>query len=178
MNLKGTKTEANLKAAFAGESQARNKYSFFAEQAKREGYEQMAAIFLETAEHEKAHAKRLFLLLHGAVGETKSNLKEAAAGENYEWTSMYKEFAQVAKQEGFDKVAGVFLEIAAAEVEHEERYLTLLKNLEGGKVFARDEVTRWKCRNCGYVHSAKSAPQSCPACAHGQSYFELAVLPY
>ncbi|SHE84699.1 rubrerythrin [Desulforamulus putei] len=172
MNLKGTKTEANLKAAFAGESQARNKYTYWASVAKKEGYEQIAAIFLETADNEKEHAKRLFKFLNG-ISDTKTNLKEAAAGENYEYTSMYKEFEQVAREEGFAEIADVFREIAEVEEEHEKRYLALLKNIEEGKVFKRDEEVKWKCRNCGYVHKGKEAPEVCPACAHPQAYYEL-----
>ncbi len=172
MNLKGTKTEANLKAAFAGESQARNKYTYWASVAKKEGYEQIAAIFLETADHEKEHAKRLFKFLNG-ITDTKTHLKEAAAGENYEYTSMYAEFEKVAREEGFDEIADVFHEIAEVEEEHEKRFLALLKNIEEGKVFKRDEEVKWKCRNCGYVHKGKEAPKVCPACAHPQAYYEL-----
>ncbi|GAB6157819.1 rubrerythrin family protein [Desulfotomaculum varum] len=172
MNLKGTKTEANLKAAFAGESQARNKYTYWASVAKKEGYEQIAAVFLETADNEKEHAKRLFKFLNG-ITDTKTHLKEAAAGENYEYTNMYKEFEQVAREEGFPEIADVFREIGEVEEEHEKRFLALLKNIEEGKVFKRDEEVKWKCRNCGYVHKGQEAPQVCPACAHPQAYYEI-----
>ncbi|MEW6696910.1 MAG: rubrerythrin [Bacillota bacterium] len=172
MTLKGTKTEENLKAAFAGESQARNKYTYWASVAKKEGYEQIAAIFLETADNEKEHAKRLFKFLNG-ITDTKTHLKEAAAGENYEYTSMYKEFEKVAREEGFTEIADVFREIGEVEEEHEKRYLALLKNIEEGKVFKRDEEVKWKCRNCGYVHKGQEAPQICPACAHAQAHYEL-----
>ncbi len=172
MELKGSRTEANLWAAFAGESQARNKYTYWAAQAKKEGYEQISGIFLETAEDEKEHAKMLFKLL-GAISNTATHLKEAAAGENYEWTSMYKEFAEVAKEEGFDNIAQILTEIAEVEEEHEKRYLALLANVEAGRVFVRDEEVKWHCRNCGYVHKGKEAPKVCPACAHPQAFYEL-----
>lgn len=172
MNLKGTKTEANLKAAFAGESEARNKYTYWASVAKKEGYEQIAGIFLETADNEKEHAKRLFKFLQG-ISDTKTHLKEAAAGENYEYTTMYKEFEKVAREEGFDEIADVFREIGEVEEEHEKRYLALLKNIEEGKVFKRDEEVKWRCRNCGYVHKGKEAPEICPACAHPRAHYEL-----
>lgn len=172
MDLKGTKTEANLKAAFAGESQARNKYTYWASAAKKEGYEQIAGFFLETAENEKEHAKVFFKLLNG-INDTKTNLKEAAAGENYEYTTMYAEFEKIAREEGFDKIADIFREIGEVEEEHEKRYLALLKNIEDGQVFKRDEEVKWKCRNCGYVHTGKEAPQVCPACAHPQAHYEL-----
>lgn len=172
MNLKGSRTEANLKAAFAGESQARNKYTYWAGVAKKEGYEQIAGIFLETADNEKEHAKRLLKFLNG-ITDTKTHLKEAAAGENYEYTDMYVEFAKIAREEGFDEIADVFREIGEAEEEHEKRFLALLKNIEEGKVFKRDEEVKWKCRNCGYVHTGKEAPGVCPACAHPQAYYEL-----
>ncbi len=175
--LKGTRTEANIKAAFAGESQARNKYTYFAAAAKKEGYEQISAVFLETADHEKEHAKRLLKFLN-VIGDTKANLREAAAGENYEWTDMYKTFAAEAKAEGFEKIAEVFAEIGEVEEEHEKRFLALLKNIEEGRVFSRSEDVRWKCRNCGYVHNGKVAPELCPACAHPQSHYELFVEPY
>lgn len=178
MNLKGTRTEANIKEAFAGESMARNKYTYWSAAAKKEGYEQIAAIFLETADHEKEHAKRLLKFLPGAIGDTKQNLREAAAGENHEWTYMYKRMAEEAKAEGFDKIAEVFTEIAEVEEEHEKRFLALLKNIEDGIVFKRDQDVRWKCRNCGYIHNGKSAPEICPACAHPQSHYELFVEPY
>lgn len=172
MNLKGSKTEANLWAAFAGESQARNKYTYWASQAKKEGLEQMAAIFLETADHEKEHAKMIFKLL-GGITNTADHLQEAADGENYEWTSMYKEFAAVAKEEGFDHIAKILTEIAEVEEEHEKRYLALLANLKNDRVFKRDVPVKWHCRNCGYVHEGTEAPKVCPACAHPQAFYEL-----
>jgi len=172
MNLKGTKTEANLKAAFAGESQARNKYTYWASVAKKEGYEQISSIFIETADNEKEHAKRLFKFLKG-INNTKTHLKEAAAGENYEYTDMYVEFEKVAREEGFGEIANVFREIGDVEEEHEKRFLALLKNIEEGKVFKREQEVKWKCRNCGYVHKGKEAPELCPACAHPQAYYEL-----
>lgn len=172
MNLKGSKTEANLWAAFAGESQARNKYTYWASQAKKEGLEQMAAIFLETADHEKEHAKMIFKLL-GGITNTADHLQQAADGENYEWTSMYKEFAAVAKEEGFDHIAKILTEIAEVEEEHEKRYLALLANLKNDRVFKRDVAVKWHCRNCGYVHEGTEAPKVCPACAHPQAFYEL-----
>ncbi|HHU32054.1 MAG: rubrerythrin [Zhaonellaceae bacterium] len=172
VDLKGSKTEKNLWAAFAGESQARNKYTYYASVAKKEGYEQIAAIFNETADNEKEHAKLWFKFLNG-IGDTKANLKAAAAGENYEWTEMYKQFEQEAREEGFDEIADFFHEVAEVEAEHEKRYLALLKNLEEGKVFKKDEVVKWRCRNCGYVHEGKEAPEVCPACAHPQAHYEL-----
>lgn len=172
MNLKGTKTEANLWTAFAGESQARNKYTYWAGQAKKEGLEQMAAIFMETADDEKEHAKMLFKLL-GGITTTADHLQQAAEGENYEWTTMYKEFAQVAKEEGFDHIAKIFTEIGEVEEEHEKRYLALLENLKSDRVFKREEEVKWHCRNCGYVHTGKEAPKVCPACAHPQAFYEL-----
>ncbi len=172
MNLKGSKTEANLWAAFAGESQARNKYTYWASQAKKEGLEQMAAIFLGTADDEKEHAKMIFKLL-GGITDTASHLQQAAEGENYEWTSMYKEFAAVAKEEGFDHIAKILTEIAEVEAEHEKRYLALLENLKNDKVFKRDVPVKWHCRNCGYVHEGTEAPKVCPACAHPQAFYEL-----
>ena len=175
--LKGSKTEANILEAFAGESQARNKYTYFASAAKKEGYEQISAIFLETADQEKEHAKRLLKFL-SVVGDTKANLRAAAAGEHHEWTSMYKQFAAEAKAEGFEKIAEVFEEIGEVEEEHEKRFLALLKNIEEGRVFSRSEDVRWKCRNCGYIHNGKTAPELCPACAHPQSHYELFVEPY
>lgn len=159
-------------AAFAGESQARNKYTFFASKARKEGYEQIAAIFEETADHEKEHAKRIFNFL-GLVEDTESNLRAAAAGENYEWTTMYKEFEEIAKEEGFDQIAKFFHEVAEVEYEHEQRYLKLAENVAQGQVFKRDESVRWMCRNCGYVHEGNEAPRVCPACAHPQSYFQI-----
>ena len=172
MELKGSKTEQNLLAAFAGESQARNKYTYFAAVAKEEGFEQIAGIFLETAENEREHAKREFDFLKG-IGNTKANLKAAAEGENYEHTQMYPEFERVAREEGFSEIADFFKEVGEVEEEHEKRYLALLKNLEGGKVFKKDKVVRWKCRNCGYVHEGTEAPEECPACGFPQSYYEL-----
>lgn len=176
-SLKGTRTEANLWEAFAGESKARNKYTYWAAKAKSEGYEQIMGIFQETADHEKEHAKRLFKFLHG-IGNTAENLEAAAQGENYEWTTMYKDFAAVARDEGFEEIADVFSEIGEVEEEHEKRFRTLLSNLREGRVFARDTEVRWKCRNCGYVHSGKEAPELCPACAHPKSHYELFVEPY
>ncbi|MBE6759183.1 MAG: rubrerythrin family protein [Ruminococcaceae bacterium] len=174
MELKGSRTEANLLAAFAGESQARNKYTYYASKAKKEGYEQIAALFLETADNEKEHAKLWFKLLHDeGIPSTVENLKDAAAGENYEWTEMYAEFAKVAKEEGFDKIAYLFEAVAAIEKEHEERYKALLANVEGGIVFSRDGDTLWKCRNCGHIHIGKNAPKLCPVCAHPEAYFEI-----
>lgn len=174
MNLKGSKTEANLMAAFAGESQARNKYTYYASKAKKEGYEQIAAIFTETANNEKEHAKIWFKLLHdGEVPTTTVNLKDAAAGENYEWTDMYAGFAKTAKEEGFDKIAALFELVGAIEKEHEERYLKLLKNVEDGAVFSREGDVVWQCANCGHIHVGKDAPELCPVCAHPQAYFEI-----
>jgi len=184
-SLKGTKTEHNLLASFAGESQARNRYTYFASVASKAGYEQIAAIFLETAGNEKEHAKKFFKFLEGGeleitasypagvIGDTATNLEASAAGENLEWTKLYKEAGQTALQEGFDEIARVFKEIAEVEEQHEKRYIKLLKNIKEGKVFKRDTVVKWKCRNCGYVHEGKEAPELCPACAHPQKYFEL-----
>ena len=172
MDLKGTKTEANLLTAFAGESQARNKYTYFASKAKKEGYEQIAAIFEETANNEKEHAKMWFKLL-GGIGSTAENLKAAADGENFEWTDMYDTFAKEAREEGFDKIAAMFEGVAKIEKEHEERYRKLLANIEGGLVFSRDGDMIWICRNCGHVHVGKEAPEVCPVCAHPKKYFEL-----
>ncbi len=173
MELKGSRTEANLMAAFAGESQARNKYTYYASKAKKDGYEQIAALFLETAENEKEHAKIWFKLLHGGVPDTMTNLADAAAGENYEWTDMYKKFAEEAREEGFDHIAKLFDGVAAVEKEHEERYLKLLENVKDGIVFSRDGDTIWKCRNCGHIHIGQKAPDLCPVCSHPQSYFEI-----
>ncbi|MDY6276218.1 MAG: rubrerythrin family protein [Bacilli bacterium] len=174
MELKGSRTEKNLAFAFAGESQARNKYTYFASKAKKEGYEQIAAIFLETAENEKEHAKMWFKYLQGGeIKSTAENLKAAAEGENEEWTSMYKEFAKVAREEGFDKIAFEFEAVAKIEKEHEERYRALLDKVEGGRVFIAEDVVVWKCRNCGHIHVGKEAPKICPVCAHPQAYFEL-----
>ena len=172
MELKGSKTEANLKAAFAGESQARNKYTYFASKAKKEGYEQIAAIFEETANNEKEHAKMWFKEL-GGIGTTAENLKAAAEGENYEWTDMYDEFAKTAKEEGFDRIAYLFEAVGKIEKEHEERYKKLLEKVEEGKVFEAGEVKIWKCRNCGHIVVGTSAPEVCPVCNHPQSYFEI-----
>ena len=171
-NLKGTKTEANLAAAFAGESQARNKYTYYASKAKKDGYEQIAALFLETANNEKEHAEIWFKLLEG-IGTTAENLKAAAEGENYEWTDMYATMAKEAKEEGFDHIAFLFEEVAKIEKEHEERYLKLLANVEGGIVFSRDGDMIWQCSNCGHIHVGKQAPEVCPVCAHPRDYFQL-----
>ena len=184
-SIKGTETEKNLLASFAGESQARNRYTYFASAAKKAGYEQIAAIFLETADNEKEHAKRFFKLLEGgdlkiqasypagAIEDTAANLEASATGENLEWTRLYKEAEDIARQEGFEEVAVQFKEIAEVEKEHEKRYRKLLKNLKEDKVFKKDMVVKWKCRNCGYVHEGKEAPQGCPACAHPQDFYEL-----
>lgn len=171
MELKGSKTEANLWIAFAGESQARNKYTYFASKAKKEGYEQIAAIFEETAGNEKEHAKMWFKEL-GGIGTTAENLKAAAAGENEEWTCMYKEMAETAREEGFTRIAVLFEMVANIEREHEERYLKLLGNIENDLVFSAGEETIWVCRNCGHVHVGKDAPKMCPVCAHPGAYFE------
>lgn len=172
MELKGSKTEANLWTAFAGESQARNKYTYFASQAKKEGYEQIAAIFEETALNEKEHAKIWFKELSG-IGTTAENLKAAADGENYEWTDMYDEFAKTAKEEGFDRLAFLFEAVGKIEKEHEERYRKLLENVEEGKVFEAGSVKIWKCRNCGHIVVGTSAPEVCPVCNHPKSFFEI-----
>jgi rubrerythrin len=184
-DLKGTKTEKNLLTAFAGESQARNRYSYFASVAKKECYEQISAIFLETADNEKEHAKRLFKFLEGGeveitasypagvIGTTEENLLSAAKGENYEHTTMYPEFAKIAQEEGFTKISAVFRAIAVAEKQHEKRYLALAENIEKGMVFKKDRVVKWKCRNCGYVYEGTTALEECPACAHPQAFFEL-----
>ena len=170
--LKGTKTAANLAAAFAGESEARNKYTYYASAAKKEGYNQIAAIFEETAGNEKEHAKLWFKALHGgAVPDTMTNLKDAAAGENYEWTEMYAEFAKVAKEEGFDDIAWLFEAVGAIEKEHEERYRKLVESIENGTVFADVEEQVWICSNCGHIHIGPSAPTVCPVCSHPQGYF-------
>ena len=174
MDLKGTKTEKNLMEAFAGESQARNKYTYFASKAKKDGYEQIAAIFEETAENEKEHAKMWFKLLQGGeIKDTISNLKQAAEGENYEWTDMYDRMAKEAKEEGFDHIAFLFESVGKIEKEHEARYKKLLENIEDGLVFSRDGDKIWKCRNCGHIVIGKEAPKVCPVCAHPQSYFEI-----
>ena len=168
----GTKTEKNLEAAFAGESQARNKYTYFASVAKKEGYEQISSLFLKTAENEKEHAKMWFKELNG-IGDTAENLCAAAAGENYEWTDMYDGFAKTAEEEGFHDLAVKFRLVAAIEKSHEERYRALLKNVETAEVFAKSEVKVWECRNCGHIVVGKKAPEVCPTCAHPQSYFEV-----
>jgi len=178
MNLKGTKTEQNLMTAFAGESQARNKYTYYASQAKKDGYEQIAAYFLETAENEKEHAKLWFKHLHGGMPTTTVNLLDAAEGENYEWTDMYAGFAVTAREEGFEALAKQFEGVAAIEKTHEERYRALLKNIEDGVVFKRPEETMWFCRNCGHIHYGTEAPKVCPVCAHPQSFFEIKVKNY
>jgi rubrerythrin len=190
MELKGSQTEKNLLAAFAGESQARNRYTYFASQARKEGYIQISAIFEETANQEKEHAKREFKFLKGGeveitasfpagvIGNTVENLKAAAAGEHYETSEMYPEFAKVAEEEGFDEIAKVFRNIAVAEKYHEQRYLALAKNITDGTVFKREKPVRWVCRNCGYVHEGSEAPDVCPACAHPQSYYELEAANY
>jgi len=190
MELKGSQTEKNLMAAFAGESQARNRYTYFAGQARKEGYEQIAAIFEETANQEKEHAKREFKFLKGGevevtaafpagvIGSTVENLKEAAGGEHYEHTEMYPGFAKIADKEGFSEIAGVFRNIAIAEKRHEGRYVALAKNITEGCVFKREKPTRWVCRNCGYVHQGTEPPETCPACAHPQAYFELEAVNY
>lgn len=184
-SIKGTRTEKHLSISFAGESQARMRYTYFASAAKKEGYEQIAAIFLETAEQEKEHAKRMFKWMEGGtveitasypagvIGKTLDNLKAAAAGENEEWTMDYPKFADVADEEGFPAIAKMYREIAVAEKGHEERYLALAANVENGKVFAKDEEVTWQCRNCGYIHTGKEAPELCPACLHPQAYFEV-----
>ena len=174
MELKGSKTEQNLMTAFAGESQARNKYTYYASKAKKDGYEQLAAIFEETANNEKEHAKLWFKELHGGqIPSTEENLKDAAAGENYEWTDRYKEFAETAREEGFTRLAFLFEEVAKIEKEHEERYLTLLKNIEDDRVFKKTENKIWICRNCGHVYEGEEALAICPVCAHPQSYMEV-----
>ena len=174
MELKGSRTEQNLMTAFAGESQARNKYTYYASKAKKDGYEQIAAIFEETANNEKEHAKMWFKELHGgSIPDTMENLIDAANGENYEWTDMYSEFARVAREEGFDRIAYLFEGVAAIEKEHEERYRKLIENIEGGLVFSRDGDKIWKCRNCGHIVIGKEAPKVCPICTHPQSYFEI-----
>ena len=184
-SIKGTKTEKNLLASFAGESQARNRYTYFASVARKAGFEQIAAIFLETADNEKEHAKRFFKLLEGGdveitagypagvIRDTVANLEAAAAGENLEWTKLYKEAEEIAGKEGFKEIANQFKEIAEVEEQHEKRYRKLLKNIKEGRVFKKDTVVKWKCRNCGYVHEGKEAPEECPACAHPQAFYEL-----
>jgi len=183
--LKGTQTETNILTAFAGESQARNRYTFAASKARKEGYVQIADVFEETADQEKEHAKRLFKLLEGGevevtaafpagvIGDTASNLRGAAAGENHEWTDMYPSFAKTAREEGLDSIASIFEAIAVAEKQHEKRYAELLANIEAGRVFKRDGAVKWRCRNCGYVHEGTEALGVCPACAHPRAYFEI-----
>jgi len=190
MSVKGSKTERNLMAAFAGESQARNRYTYFASKAKKEGYEQIAAIFEETANQEKEHAKRYFQFLEGGeleitasfpagvIGSTQENLKAAAAGEHHETTEMYPAFAKIAEAEGYVEIAAVFRKIANAEARHRDRYIALEKNIAGGKVFKKDAKVRWVCRNCGYVHEGPEALKVCPACTHPQAYFELEAANY
>jgi rubrerythrin len=185
MELKNSKTEKNILTAFAGESQARNRYTYFASKARKEGFIQIALIFEETANQEKEHAKRLFKLLAGGeveiqaafpagvIGATKEDLKASAGGENYEWTEMYPGFAKVAREEGFDEIALVFESIAVAEKEHEKRYRALLSNIEQGTVFKKDRSVTWRCLNCGYIHEGSEAPEECPACAHPRDYYEL-----
>lgn len=185
MKLKGSKTEKNLLASFAGESQARNRYTYFASVAKKAGFEQIAGIFLETAENEKEHAKKFFKFLEGGdteitaaypagvIGDTKANLKAAADGEKEEWGKIYPDAEKVARQEGFNETADIFKEIGEVEEQHEKRYRVLLKNVTEGTVFKKDKVVKWKCRNCGYVHEGKEAPGTCPACIHPQAYYEL-----
>jgi rubrerythrin len=184
-SLKGTRTERNILTAFAGESQARNRYTYFSSAARKEGFRQISDIFEETANQEKEHAKRLFKLLEGGeveiaaafpagvIGTTAENLKAGAAGENHEWTDMYPGFAKTAREEGFENVAGVFEAIAVAEKQHEKRYLALLANVEAGKVFKKDKPVTWRCINCGYLHEGAEAPGTCPACAHPQAHFEV-----
>ncbi|MDR2558467.1 MAG: rubrerythrin family protein [Oscillospiraceae bacterium] len=178
-NLKGTKTEKNLMEAFSGESQARNKYTYYAGKARKEGYEQIAALFEETALNEKEHAKIWFKLLHGGdIPSTAENLKAAASGENEEWTNMYKRMAAEAKEEGFSDIASLFEKVGAIEKEHEERYLALLKSIETNTVFKRNEKSVWICRNCGHIIDSESAPNRCPVCIHPQAYFELRAVNY
>ena len=173
MELKGSKTEKNLMAAFSGESEARNKYTYYASKAKKDGYVQIAKLFEETAANEKEHAKIWFKLLKDGIGDTAYNLADAAAGENYEWTEMYPTFAREAHEEGFEHIAYLFEEVAKIEKEHEERYRKLLENVEGGLVFSRDEEMIWQCSNCGHIVVGKKAPEVCPVCAHPQAYFEI-----
>lgn len=178
MNLKGSKTEANLKTAFAGESEARNKYTYYASKARKDGYVQIAQLFEATANNEKEHAKLWFKLLHDGIGSTADNLLDAAAGENYEWTEMYATFAAEAREEGFDYIADLFEGVAAIEKEHEERYRRLLSNVKEGLVFSRDGECIWECGNCGHIHVGPKAPELCPVCAHPQSYFALRATNY
>ena len=173
MELKNSKTYENLQTAFAGESQARNKYTYYASKAKKEGYNQISELFLETAEQEKEHAKLWFKLLNGGIGSTVDNLKDAAAGENFEWTDMYKEFEKTAREEGFNEIADLFAGVAKIEATHEKRYLKLLENVQGGLVFSRDGDMVWQCSNCGHIHIGKSAPDECPVCNHPKAYFKI-----
>ena len=173
MSLKGTKTEANLMAAFSGESMATNKYTYFASKAKKDGYQQIAAIFEETAGNEREHAKMWYKLLNGGIGDTLENLGHAAEGENYEWTDMYAQFAKDAREEGFDEIADLFEGVAAVEKEHEERYRKLIANIEGGLVFSKDGDAVWQCSNCGHIVVGTKAPEVCPTCNHPQAYFEI-----
>lgn len=173
MDLKGSRTEANLMAAFAGESQATNKYTYYASKAKKDGYVQISNIFMETAANEREHAKIWFKLLHGGMPGTLSNLQDAAAGENFEWTDMYAEFAKVAKEEGFDEIARLFEAVGEIEKEHEARYRKLISNIENGVVFSKDGDTIWQCANCGHIVVGKKAPEVCPVCDHPQSYFQV-----
>jgi len=185
MEFKGSQTEKNVLAAFAGESQARNRYTYFASVARKEGYEQISTIFLETADNEKEHAKLFFNLLKGGeaeiragypaglIGDTAANLKAAAAGENFEWTTLYQNFAQAAKKEGLEQAYQTFSQVAKVEKSHEARYLALLKNIQGGKVFKKDSAVKWHCRNCGLVFEGKEAPEKCPVCAHPRAFFEI-----
>ncbi|PKM88697.1 MAG: rubrerythrin family protein [Firmicutes bacterium HGW-Firmicutes-12] len=185
MSLQGTKTEKNILTAFAGESQARNRYTYYASQAKKEGYVQISDVFEETANQEKEHAKRLYKLLEGGevqieasfpagkVGSTAENLKEAAGGESHEWNSMYPEYAKIAREEGLNNIAAIFEAIAVAEKQHERRFMGLLNNVNNDTVFSKEQAVIWRCRNCGYVHEGKSATERCPACDHPQAYFEL-----
>ncbi len=177
-NLKGSQTEKNLIAAFAGESEARNKYTYFASKAKKEGYEQIASIFTETANNEKEHAKLWFKLLNDGIGNTIENLTAAAAGENYEWTDMYDKFAKDARSEGFDKIAELFEGVGQIEKEHEQRYLQLLKNINEEKVFKKEEKSTWQCSNCGYIYEGEEAPKVCPVCNHPQAYFAILAKNY
>lgn len=173
MELKGSKTEANLQAAFAGESMATNKYTYFASKAKKDGYQQIAAIFEETAANEREHAKMWYKLINGGIDSTLKNLGHAAEGENYEWTDMYEDFAKTAEEEGFTELAHKFRLVAAIEKHHEERYRALLRNVETAEVFKRSEIKVWECRNCGHIVVGKEAPEVCPVCNHPQSYFEI-----
>lgn len=172
MELKGSQTEKNLWEAFAGESKARNKYTYYASQAKKEGYEQIAGIFTESADNEKEHAKRIYRFLDG-IGDTPANLKDAAGGEHEEWTDMYPSFEKTARAEGFAEIAAFFQQVGKVEKEHEARYLALLQNLKDESVFKKDKPVRWHCRNCGYIHEGTTPPEKCPACAHPQAYFEV-----